>query len=263
MVKDRQYYCKIGADKIPVNLEEVTRVIDASNLDMKTGVVQVGRHDVAECIFKLDQSASFDLAETISATGRFVIVDGYDIAGGGIILEELEDQQSWVRGQVLERNFKWEKSYVSRDERTEKYGHEPALILVTGPKDGKRKEFAKELERNLFSSGHKPYYLGMANVLYGIDADIKDEEKLHNEQFRRLAEVAHLMLKAGLIVIITAQEMTQEDVDLIAEIVDHERMKTVWVGNLESIDIKHDLNVIDNVDEAINYISTELSFRSE
>ena len=75
MVKDKEYLLKLGTAKVPVQLEEIHRVMDASDLHLFDRKERIDRHDVAECNLKLKRAIAFDLAEEISATGRFVIVD--------------------------------------------------------------------------------------------------------------------------------------------------------------------------------------------
>jgi len=108
MVKGKEYLLKLGTARVPVKLEEVHRAMDASDLHLFNGKDRLDRHDVGECTFKLRRAIAFDLAEEIPATGRFVIVDQYEISGGGTILESLEDEQTWLREKVLLRNLKWE-----------------------------------------------------------------------------------------------------------------------------------------------------------
>ena len=149
-----------------------------------TGKTVIDRHDVAECNLKLKRAIAFDLADEISATSRFVIVDRFEISGGGTIREALEDQQTWVRDKVLLRDIKWEYSMLSQEERAEKYHQKSSLILITGEKDTGKKPLAKQLEAELFSEGRLVYFLGIGNVLYGVDADIKGR----NDQTERTSE---------------------------------------------------------------------------
>ena len=59
------------------------------------------------------------------------------------------------------------------------------------------------------------YFLGIGNVLYGVDADIDRTDENRPEHLRRLGEVANILLDAGLIVIATAVELTAGDVEMI------------------------------------------------
>jgi bifunctional enzyme CysN/CysC len=224
-------------------LEEVLRVVDASSLASLDGKDKVQRHDVAECILRLDRAIACDLVEEISSTGRFVIVDDYEIRGGGIVREALPDRQTAARDRVFLRNYKWQPSMVPPDRRAEKYNQKAALVLISGEEEAGRKRVAKELEARLFEDGRVSYFLGIGSVLYGVDADIDRRKGNRLEHMRRLAEVANLMLDAGLILIVTAAEITQEDLDVMNTAVGSDRIETVWVGDRMTTDLACDLHL--------------------
>ena len=249
LTKNKEYLLKIGTAKVPVRVAEIMKVIDASDLS-RSEKEMVERHDVAECVIKCNRAIAFDLAEENSATGRFVIVDDYDIRGGGIIREALEDEQVWVRDKVFLRNYKWERSRISFESRAEKYNQKSTLIIITGEKDAGKKPIAKELESRLFNDGKIVYFLGIGNVLYGIDADIKGIANNREEHIRRLAEVANIMLDAGVILIVTAIELTQDDLEIIKTIVNPDRIEVVWIGENIITDISYDLHLYDPRDIA-------------
>ncbi len=245
MEKKKDYYLKLGTAKVRAKIEKIERVIDASDLNQDEAKDEIERHDVAECILKLEKAIAFDLASEIAETSRFVIVDEYEIAGGGIIQKALEDEQSWVREKVMLRNYKWEKSHITNDERAEKYNQKSTLVLITGEEDVGKKPTAKALEKRLFNDGKIVYFLGIGNLLYGVDADIKSEEdkSYREEHLRRLAEVSHIMLDAGGILAVTAVELTQEDLELIKTTVNPEKIETVWLGENVTTDISYDLHI--------------------
>ncbi len=244
LVKDKVYYLKVGTAKVKARLQKINRVIDASNLNQDENKEKIERHDVAEVVFKLDRAMAFDLAGEIEETSRFVIVDEFEIAGGGIISEALEDEQSWVREKVMRRNYKWEQSLISREERAEKYNQKSTLILITGEEDVGKKPTAKALEKRLFNDGKVVYFLGIGNLLYGVDADIKNGNNNNQEEhLRRLAEVSHLMLDAGAILIVTAVELTQADLELIKTTVNPQQIETVWLGDRITTDLEFDLHI--------------------
>ena len=244
LVKDKVYYLKVGTAKVKARLQKINRVIDASNLNQDENKEKIERHDVAEVVFKLDRAMAFDLAGEIEETSRFVIVDEFEIAGGGIISEALEDEQSWVREKVMRRNYKWEQSLISREERAEKYNQKSTLILITGEEDVGKKPTAKALEKRLFNDGKVVYFLGIGNLLYGVDADIKNGDNNNQEEhLRRLAEVSHLMLDAGAILIVTAVELTQANLELIKTTVNPQQIETVWLGDRVTTDLEFDLHI--------------------
>jgi len=245
-IAKKDYLIKIGTAKVTVRLEEIIRVIDASTLGQNAKREEVRRHEVAECILKVNKAIAFDRADEFADTSRFVIVDNYEIRGGGIIREALEDKQAWMRDKVIMRNYKWESSQIGLEQRAEKYNQRSTLILITGERDIGKKTVAKGLEKRLFTDGKVVYFLGIGNVLYGVDADIKQASKAPNhrqEHMRRLAEVAHILLDAGIILIVTAVEMTQDDLEQIKTAINPEKIETIWVGDNKTTDIAVDLTI--------------------
>ena len=144
-----------------------------------------------------------------------------------------------MRDSVLLRNLKWEKSNIAPEQRAEKYNQRAALVLITGPKGLGRKTVAKALEAKLFESGKLVYYLALGSVVYGVDADIKGHASAaeRQEHMRRLAEIANILLDAGVILIVTAIELTQADLEIIQTAVDSARIETVWIGEAVTTDL--------------------------
>jgi bifunctional enzyme CysN/CysC len=101
------------------------------------------------------------------------------------------------------------------------------------------------LEADLIGSGKFVYFLGIGSVIHGIDADIQDEthEASREEHIRRLAEVAHILLDAGVVLIVTAIEFTQHEMEVLKTIIDRYPIKTVWVGDARTTDLEVDLQL--------------------
>ncbi len=239
------YYLKIGAEKVKMELEQVRGVINSSDLSAQEERTSVGKNEVAECILRTDKPIAFDTVTEAAATSRFVIVDNYEIAGGGIITDALEDEEQEIREGAMLRNYKWEVSDVSVEERTEHYAQKPNMIVLTGPEETGKKKLAKLLERDLMNCGRYVYYMGMGSYLYGVGADTKKASiQDHTEQIRRFAEVANLMLDAGMILVVTATGLTQSDYKIMKTVVERE-FEVVWVGSEMTTDISPDMQLAD------------------
>ncbi len=91
----KTYKLKLCAVKIPAQVESICSALDAVSLDIsgKKAVDCIAQNQVGECIIRLSQPITFDLTFDIKSTSRFVLVDGYEIAGGGIITT-VEDLQA-------------------------------------------------------------------------------------------------------------------------------------------------------------------------
>jgi bifunctional enzyme CysN/CysC len=259
MVKRKEYLLKLGTARVTARVEEVLRVMDASSLESADQRNAVQRHDVAECVLKLDRAIACDLAEDVPSTSRFVIVDDFEIRGGGIVREALPDRQTSVRDRVLLRNYKWEPSIIQPEHRAEKYNQKAALILVTGEHESDRKGVAKALEGKLFEDGKVVYFLGIGSVLYGVDADIARKPENRQEHMRRLAEVANLMLDAGIILVVAAAELTQDDLEVIKTAVQPDWIETIWAGDSITTDLVCDLQLPGGaVAEAVDRLKAHL-----
>jgi bifunctional enzyme CysN/CysC len=264
MVKRKEYLLKLGTARVTARIEEVLRVMDASTLDTAEQRNAVQRHDVAECVLRLDRAIACDVAEDIPATSRFVIVDDFEIRGGGIVREAMPDRQTVVRDRVMLRNYKWEPSIIQPEHRAEKYNQKAALILVTGEHESDRKGVAKALEGKLFEDGKVVYVLGIGTVLYGVDADIERKQENRLEHMRRLAEVANLMLDAGIILVVAAAELTQDDLEIIKTAVQPDWIETVWAGDTITTDIACDLQVPGGaVPEAVDRLKAHLQDKGD
>ena len=86
---NKPYKIKIGSAQTTIYLEEIKRVIDGDTLD-RADEPSIARHEAACVVFRLHDVLAFELFGENQKLGRFVIVDEYDIAGGGIITEVLE-----------------------------------------------------------------------------------------------------------------------------------------------------------------------------
>ncbi|MBW2733014.1 MAG: adenylyl-sulfate kinase [Deltaproteobacteria bacterium] len=230
LVCDKEYLLKIGSARVPMRLEEVQGVIDASDLTQQGTKTCVERHEVAKCTLKLGRPIAFDLAEHCATTSRFVIVEDYEICGGGIIDESLPDQQQWVREKVRQRESKWEPSGIDAERRWERYNQRATMLLISAASQTDRKSLARALEAQLFADGRLVYFLGIGNLLYGIDADIERTVEKRAEHLRRLGEVANLMLDAGMLLVVTAADIDEEEQALIAAAVGEERLEVIWIG---------------------------------
>jgi bifunctional enzyme CysN/CysC len=260
LVAGRDYVLKMGTARATVRVDTIHRVIDASSLAATEAAIQVGRHQVAECTLATSRAVAFDLADEVEATSRFVIVDREEICGGGIVREALPDPQQSTRERVLLREHKWEPSFIAPERRAARFSQRPALLLITGPRDTDRKGLAKALESRLFDEGRLAYFVGMGNVLYGVDADIARDRDNRREHIRRLAEIANLMLDAGILLIVSAQQLSREEIDVMATIVDAARIESVWIGDRDLSDLPGALFLsdLDNEDGNVERIRTWL-----
>jgi len=246
----RDYKLKIHTQSQPVRIHKINKVIDASEAGSTLKKETVGRHDVADLILETRQPIAFDAINDSDATGRFVIVDGYDIAGGGIIISAEKDNQEDLRAEANLRDFHWIKGGVSQEARTVRYGHQPALLMIVGKAGVGKHRVARVIEKSLFERGMSTYMLDGTNILLGVDADLMWVESTQQELVRRFAEVAHLLLDAGHLVVSTTNAIGLADFAAVQALIPDFSVLTVEMGQTEKSIIPCDLRFSGQESEA-------------
>jgi bifunctional enzyme CysN/CysC len=143
-------------------------------------------------------------------------VDNYDIAGGGIITAGLSDNQTVLNDHIHQRELHWDKGLVSAEDRCRLFGHRAKFVVISGGINSGI--VAKQLERHLVDSRNAAYYLGPASLADGLDADVIDEQERHEEQMRRLGELARILTDAGAIFITAFSNADAYDLKLLARL---------------------------------------------
>lgn len=242
LVPGKEYKLKLATTKNIARVRSINRTLNASSLE-NMNKNHLDQYEVGECIVELVNPLAFDTISDFQATGRFVLVDQFEISGGGIIVEPVKDGEKDLKKRIDLREIKWERSELSPGERLNKYNIEPSVILITGKKGIDKVSVAKKLEHIYSDKGYPVYYIGIRNIIYGIDSDIQSVERYRNEHIRRLAEVIHILLDAGLIAIATASDLNENDIDTIKTVLRDQLVTTVIIGDNYLVENKAQINI--------------------
>jgi bifunctional enzyme CysN/CysC len=83
-----EYILKLATQEVPCRVASISNVIDTSSLaSLETVGRDLAKNEVATVIFEVKKRIAFDSFTDIVETGRFVLVDEMDVAGGGIIVQ--------------------------------------------------------------------------------------------------------------------------------------------------------------------------------
>ncbi|MGD0260767.1 MAG: adenylyl-sulfate kinase [Verrucomicrobiota bacterium] len=198
---DRKYRLKLATQEAECQIEKVERVIDAATLQTvpRPGSEPfVNRHEVAELTLRTKKPVAFDAISEVAATGRFVIVDGFDLAGGGIIVPDNYPRRT-ADSLHKSHNIYWTSGRVTTGQRALRHGHAGRVVWLTGLSCSGKTTIAAELERELFERGKLSYVLDGDNVRHGLCADLAFSPRDRRENIRRIGEVAKLFADAGVI----------------------------------------------------------------
>jgi len=119
---------------------------------------------------------------------------------------------------------------ISLEERTKLMQQKSFLLWFTGLSGSGKSTIANALERKLYEEGYKTYALDGDNIRQGINQDLTFSAEDRTENIRRIAEVAHLLLDAGIIVLAAFVSPYKKDRENIANIVGNDNFVEIFVN---------------------------------
>ncbi len=189
---------KLGTQSVEARLVEISRVLDSSTLEPLAGSPGIiHKNEVADVRIRARKPLAFDRHDRINESGRFVIVTGKRIGGGGIIREaEYAGDNA-----ITSDNITWTVSPVTREARAEHLGHRGAVVWLTGLSGSGKSTLATGLEFQLHRRGIASFILDGDNLRHGLCSNLGFSPEDRSENIRRAGETAKLMAEAGLVVI--------------------------------------------------------------
>ncbi len=263
MIRNKEYKLKLGSARAMVKLAEICNTLDASDLTYSKSKQQIDCRDVGECILETSRPIAFDTASASETTGRFVIVDNYEIAGGGVVVENLSAGETLLQHHIKERENNWEAGLVRSEQRASVNRHRAKFIVFTGAAECGKRLVAKALEEGLFHNGMNAYYLGLANLDRGLDADLRSHSDSAGERLRRLGELARILTDAGLIFITTIDDADDYDIETLKLLNEPNDILVVNMGENGFSCYQPDLQVPDGgaVAEAVSLVAGLLKIK--
>ncbi|MES2309949.1 MAG: adenylyl-sulfate kinase [Verrucomicrobiota bacterium] len=214
---DRPYTFRIGTQEVEARIVKIDRILDSSTLEISQQArSEIRRNDVAEVTIRTRRPIAFDNQDKISTTGRFVLIQGDRIGGGGIIFGA-EYPNVQLNG-VTSDNISWSEGDITRESRVQHFGHRGAVIWLTGLSGSGKSTISIALEKTLFQRGIAAYVLDGDNLRHGLCSDLAFSDKDRQENIRRAGEVARLMAEAGLVVVTALISPFQNDRRKVREI---------------------------------------------
>jgi bifunctional enzyme CysN/CysC len=215
--KGSPYKLKLATQEVICEIESIEKVIDASTLDTisrREKEILVGRHEVAEITLRTKRPVAFDVYSETAATGRFVIVDGYEVSGGGIIAPDHYPKRTSDASHKSDNIF-WSQGKVTPEQRSRRNGHPGCVVWLTGLSGSGKSTIATELDRELFNLGKQSYVLDGDNVRHGLCSYLAFDRADRRENIRRIGEVAKLFADAGLVCITAFISPYRSDRELV------------------------------------------------
>ena len=102
----------------------------------------------------------------------------------------------------MRTNIQWQSFKLNEADRAKIKDQQPLCLWMTGLSGAGKSTLANAVEEKLNQLGKHTYILDGDNLRHGLNQDLGFSMEDRNENVRRAAEVARLMVDAGLIVIV-------------------------------------------------------------
>ena len=188
----RSYRLQLGTSQVNASLSSIKFKYDVNTFEHLTGR-SLALNEIANVQITLDTAIPFEAYADCPALGAFVLIDRYSNAtvAAGMIRFALR-RASNVHRQALS---------IDRPAREKLAGHRGRVVWLTGLSGAGKSTIASAAEQLLHDQGLRTYILDGDNVRHGLSKDLGFTVADRVENIRRIAEVAKLMVDAGIIVL--------------------------------------------------------------
>jgi bifunctional enzyme CysN/CysC len=190
---------RLGTQAVPVAVQEIAGIVGSDDLKERSSG-QIETFDVANVTLRAARIVALDDYDDNVATGRFVLSDGADVLGGGVVeLGGYPDRRAET--QLSARNLVSVEHRVTAEQRALRNGHRGGVLWLTGLSGAGKSTLAVALEQALFARGFQVFVLDGDNVRLGLNSNLGFSPDDRAENIRRVGETAALFAEAGFLVV--------------------------------------------------------------
>ena len=194
MLPGRPYLLKVGTRVVSAQVTEPKYKVNVNTLE-HLAAKRLELNEIGVCNLSLDAAIAFDAYAENHDLGGFILIDRISnrTVGAGMLHFALRRSQ----------NIHWQALDVDKASRAALKGQRGRVVWLTGLSGSGKSTIANLVEKRLHADGRHTYLLDGDNVRHGLNKDLgfTDEDRVEN--IRRVAEVAKLMVDAGLIVLVS------------------------------------------------------------
>jgi bifunctional enzyme CysN/CysC len=194
MLRGRSYLLRIGSATVTATVAPLKHKVNVDSLE-HVAATKLELNEIGVCDLELSRPIAFDPYRENRDMGGFILIDRItnDTVGAGMIHFGLRRAQ----------NISWQDLTVDRAARAERKHQTPCVMWFTGLSGAGKSTIANRVETELHARGQHTYMLDGDNVRHGLNRDLGFTDADRAENIRRVAEVAKLMIDAGLIVLVS------------------------------------------------------------
>jgi bifunctional enzyme CysN/CysC len=190
----RSYSMKIGAKIVNATINPLKYKVNINTLE-QLAAERLELNDIGACEIELDRPIVFEPYKRSRELGGFILIDPitHSTVAAGTLTFALRRSQ----------NVHWQALDVNKQARAARNAQRPCVLWLTGYSGAGKSTIANLVEKKLYAMGKRTYLLDGDNVRHGINKDLGFTAQDRVENIRRVAEVAKLMVDAGLIVLVS------------------------------------------------------------
>jgi bifunctional enzyme CysN/CysC len=220
LLPERQYLLKLGTKVVGAAITRIKYKINVNTLE-HVSAQTLALNDIGVCNVSVDQPVAFDPYQQNRDLGGFILIDritGATVAAG-LIRFALRRSE----------NVQWQALEVTKAAHARLKGQQPCVVWFTGLSGAGKSAIGNLVEKRLHALGRHTVLLDGDNVRHGLNRDLGFTAADRVENVRRVGEVAHLMVEAGLIVLVTFISPFREERRMAREMVEPGEFCEVFV----------------------------------
>jgi bifunctional enzyme CysN/CysC len=192
LLRGRTYLMKVATRTAAATIAPLKYKVNVDSLE-HVAAETLEMNEIGVCELELDQPIPFDPYQENRDTGGFILIDRLTdrTVGAGMLRFALRRSH----------NVHWQHVDVDKPARARLKRQRPCVLWLTGLSGAGKSTVANLVEKRLHAAGYHTYLLDGDNVRHGLNKDLGFTAADRVENIRRIAEVAKLMVDAGLIVI--------------------------------------------------------------
>ncbi|UXU86779.1 sulfate adenylyltransferase subunit CysN [Burkholderia sp. S-53] len=220
LLPGRPYLVKLGTQTVGATCATPKYKIDVNTRE-HLAARTLALNEIGVCNLSFDRPVAFDPYDVNRHTGGFIVIDRFtnDTVGAGMLHFALRRAH----------NVHWQAVDVDRDARAVQKAQTPRIVWLTGLSGAGKSTIANLVEKRLHALGRHTYLLDGDNVRHGLNRDLGFTEADRVENIRRVAEVARLMLDAGLITLVSFISPFRAERDMARALVGPDEFVEVFV----------------------------------
>ena len=209
LLPGRSYAMQIGTRSVRATLTTLKHRLDVES-GAHLSARQLRMNEIGTCEWHLDHPVAFEAFADNRELGGFILVDRHSNATAGAGVIDFALRRSG--------NLHWQSLQVDRASRARIKGHGGRCIWLTGLSGAGKSTIADAVEAQLNLRGVHTYLLDGDNVRHGLNRDLGFTATDRVENIRRVAEVARLMVDAGLVVLVSFISPFRADREMAREL---------------------------------------------